>query len=285
MYFVVDPDKEVSGRHEALIWERLWELRDLAPVGAMLPAAVTSRCPLLPDETADGLLVASLTQVPSGSAWVPLEVDLTRYARAGGEMRLGLLDDALRTAVEKGEDGHDVCAWPGPGQRYDSRLNRRLAVLVRGWGDLVARRGQDPTSLSTLAGLRRLAAHVAEVLVTASREMARQRGYCPALDVAGARVLQHGAEMNARWRRAVVDNALRHRNLLTLSPWDVFPRAAPADFAYADLVPLIACADSVSLRRDVTISHWNVTEFKKFHDRVAAILRRSGGQSLIAKQV
>lgn len=285
MYFVVDPDKEVSGRHAAFIWKRLWELRDLAPVAAMLPAAVTSQCPLLPDEAADGLLVASLTPVPSGSAWVPLEVDLTRYLRVGGEVRFDLLDSALRAAVEKGEAAHDACTWADPGQHHDSRLNRRLSVLVRGWGDLVVWRGQDPTTMATLVELRRLAAHVAEVLVAASRELAQRHGYCPALDVAGARVLKHGTEMNARWRRAVVANALRHRNLLTLSPWDVFPRGAPADYAYVDLVPLIACADSVSMRRDFELSHWNVNEFRCFHDRVAAILRRSGTQSLIAKQV
>jgi hypothetical protein len=285
MFFVVDPDKEVSGQHVALIWQRLWELRDLAPVGAMLPAAVTSPCPLLPDEAADSLLVATLTQVPGGSAWVPLEVDLMRYARADGEIRVGQLDVALRVAVETGEAVHDVCDWPDAGQRYDSRLNRRLSVFVRGWGDLAARRRQDPSALATLAELRRIAAHISAVLVATSRELARQHGYCPALDVAGARILQHGTEMNARWRRAVVDNALRHRNLLSLSPWDIFPRGAPADLAYADLLPLIECADSVSLRRDVSLPHWNANEFKRFHDRIAAILRRSSSQSLIAKQV
>ena len=285
MYFVVDPDKEVSPQHAALVWTRLWELRDLAPIGAMLPAAVTSPCVLLPDEPAGGLLVANLTQVPCGSAWVPLEVDLMRFARVDGAIRFGLLDAALRAAVEEGEAGHDAYDWPDPGQRYDSRLNRRLSVLVRGWGDLAALRGRDPASLATLAELRRLAAHISEVLVAASRSMAQQNGYCPALDVAGARVLQHGSEMNARWRRAVGDNALRHRNLLTLSPWDIFPRDEPADPGYANLLPLIECADSVSMRRDVAISHWNVNEFKNFHDRIAAIVRRSGAQSLIAKQV
>src|SRR5210317_1088648 len=65
MFFVVDPDKEVAPQHEALVWQRLWEMRDLAPISAVLPAAVSSPCPLLPNEAANAVLVATLTQVPS----------------------------------------------------------------------------------------------------------------------------------------------------------------------------------------------------------------------------
>ena len=91
--------------------------------------------------------------------------------------------------------------------------------------------------------------------------------------------------MNERWQRAVGSNAIRHRNLLTLSPWDVFPREQPADYRYVNLLPLLACANSVSFRRDVDICHWNVKEFKGFFERVSAILRSSGETRLIAKQV
>ena len=76
---------------------------------------------------------------------------------------------------------------------------------------------------------------ILDVLADASRSLAKDIGYCPALDLAGARVVHHGHEMNARWRRAVLENGLRNRNLLTLSPWDVFPRGRPADFTYMNL--------------------------------------------------
>ena len=72
MFFVVDPDREVAPQQSAFVWQYLWELRDLAPIGALMPAVVTSACPLLPDETADATLVASLTQVPAGSAWASI---------------------------------------------------------------------------------------------------------------------------------------------------------------------------------------------------------------------
>lgn len=285
MYFVVDADREVSPQQAALVWQRLWEMRDLAPISAVLPAAVSSPCPLLPDEAASAVVVPVQAQVPEDSAWVPLEVDLCGYLAGSGELRLASLDAVLRARVAEGERRHDAGNWASQAQRHDSWLNRRLAIFVRGWGDVVARRKLDPSSIAALREVRTLANHVLNTLTNTSRAMVEQDGYCPALDVAGAGVLGHGREMDARWRRAVADNALRHRNLLTLSPWDVFPRYGPADLRYLNLLPIIACANSVSYRRDVDISHWNINEFRSFYTRVSAILRRSRDVSLIAKQV
>ncbi len=285
MYFVVDPDRDVAPQHAALLWQRLWEMRDVVPIAALLPAVVSSPCPLLPDEGAGAVLLASLVQVPDESAWAEIEIDLRRYLKQDGELRGSLLDAALRSSVARAEHSHDTSRWTSRALASDSHLNRRVSVFVRGWGDLVTRRRLDPADRSTLSQLRDLAAHVADVLVSTSRAMAKEKGHCPAIDVAGARVLQHGQEMNARWRSAIADNAIRHRNLLTLSPWDLFPRDRPADPGFANLLPLLTHANSVSLRRDVSISHWNTNEFKEFHERVAAILRRASGQNLIAKQV
>ncbi len=139
MFFVVDPDKEVSAQQAARVWQHLWAMRDLAPVGALLPGAVSSPCPLLPDEATNGVLVATLTPVPGDTAWVPFEVDLAHYLGSDGRVRLELLDRALCAAVEDGERRHDNTRWMNSAQDHDSRLNRRLAILVRGWGDVAAR--------------------------------------------------------------------------------------------------------------------------------------------------
>ncbi len=285
MFFVVDPDKEVSPQHSARVWEHLWAMRDLAPVRAMLPVAVSSPCPLLPAEAASAVLVAELMPVPMESAWAHVEVDLSRFLDVEGRLRLALLDAALRAAVDKGEQWHDVATWGSTAQRIDSRINRRLSIFVRGWGDAVAAGHGDPSALATLRKLQQIARHIVMVLTDSSRALAGQSGYCPAYDVAGAQVREHGSEMNDRWQRAVGSSALRHRNLLTLSPWDVFPREQPADYRYINLLPLLACANSVSFRRDVDICHWNVKEFKGFFERVSAILRSSVDSRLIAKQV
>ena len=285
MFFVVDPDREVAPQQSAFIWQYLWELRDLTPIGALLPAVVTSACPLLPDETADATLVASLTQVPGGTAWASLEIDLVRYARSDGELRQDLLEAALRACVEEGERRHDETRWADPVQIADSNNNRRLSVFVRGWGDIVAMRSGDPGRLETLEAIESLCDSILDVLTDASRSLAKGIGYCPALDLAGARVVHHGHEMNARWRRAVLDNGLRHRNLLTLSPWDVFPRGRPADFNYMNLLPVVRKAHSISMRRDVDISCWDARDFRAFHQRVSAILRGMSETPLVARQV
>ena len=285
MFFVVDPDKEASSQHSARMWEHLWAMRDLASVRAVLPATVSSSCPLLPSEAAHAVLATELMPVPWESAWAPVEVDLSRYLNVNGCLRLSLLDAALRAAVDKGEQWHDIATWGSSAQRIDSVANRRLSIFVRGWGNIVAAGQGDPASLATLRKLQTLARHVVAVLTDRSRALAARKGHCPAYDVAGAQIPGHGSEMNERWQRAIGSNAIRHRNLLTLSPWDVFPREQSADYRYVNLLPLLACANSVSFRRDVDICHWNVKEFRGFFERVNAILRCSSETRLIAKQV
>ncbi len=285
MFFVVDSDREASPQQAARVWQRLWELRDITPVNALLPAGVVSSCPLLPDEAADAVYLPTLSLVPGDSAWVSFEIDLTQYACPRGDLRMAQLEASLRECVRDGEQRHDTAEWANSAMSHDSAMNRRLSVLVRGWGDLVRRRKDDPVSLPVLGELEQLAHHIETVLVDASRQIAARSGYCPAIDAAGARVQLHGQEMAARWQRAVRDNALRHRNLLTLSPWDVFPSDDVADSRYMNLLPVIRCANSVSFRRDAQIGHWSVAEFRSFFERVGAILRRLGDGSLIAKQV
>jgi hypothetical protein len=285
MFFVVDPDREVAPQQSAFVWQCLWDLRDLAPIGALLPAVVTSACPLLSDETADATLVASLTQVPAGTAWASMEIDLLHYAGRDGEVRMPQLEAALSASIEEGERRHDETRWEDACQLADSNNNRRLSVFVRGWGDLVAMCGASPGRLETLQRMEALAERIIKVLADASRAMAADIGYCPALDLAGARVVHHGQEMNARWRRAVMDNGMRHRNLLTLSPWDMFPRGEPADFSYMNLLPVVRKAHSISMRRDADISCWDARDFRAFHQRVSAILRGMSETPLVARQV
>jgi hypothetical protein len=88
-----------------------------------------------------------------------------------------------------------------------------------------------------------------------------------------------------RWKKALQDVAIRHRNLTSISPWDVFPREKQADLRYADLLPLTRFADSLSFQRDVSIAHWNANDFKGFQERVSAIVRCNGGAGLVAKHV
>lgn len=195
------------------------------------------------------------------------------------------LEAALKDCVERGEVLHDLRSWPVPRMRLDSWLNRRLSIAIRGWGNLVKIRGDDPAALTTLNELEELAEFISKTLRAHSRALALAKGHCPAVDAAGASVLESGDEMTARWRHAVDRTGLRHRNLLTINVWDVFPQCEPADLRYADLLPLLRCANSLSFRRNVDISHWGADHYRGFHERVSAILRCSTDARRIARQV
>ncbi|MCH9695140.1 MAG: hypothetical protein K0U72_11585 [Gammaproteobacteria bacterium] len=253
----------------------------------MRPSFVSSRCPLLAQEEAVGFLPSVHMPVPRDSAWVPMQVDLYGFLSHNGDIDLPALEQAVASAVDNGDALHDVTEWREPLIEYDSWLNRRLAIVIRGWGDIVAARGADPRALATLRDMEQLAEHVCLSAHTRSMQLAISDEWCPALDEAGAEVLhkRQSHDWNLRWREAVAAVAVRHRNLTTMSPWDVFPRGKRADLSYQDLLPLMRFADSLSFQCDVSISHWNANEFKGFRRRAEAVLQCNSGAGFVAKQV
>ena len=285
MFLVIAADSGSSAKQAARVWHYLWQLRDTPLVNIMLPTAVSSPCPLLADEHADEVCAATGMQVPQSSAWIPLQIDLPAFLTAAGDINLPALERALHDAVDLGDARHELDNWSTRALARDSWLNRRLAIAVRGWGCIVDRRRADPRSLKTLRELEELASYITSTLKSRSQALARERGYCPALDITGATLSKSGGEMQARWRHAVAENAIRHRNLTLMSPWDVFPARAPADLRYVDLLPLLRCANSLSFRRTVDIAHWDETEFRRFYERVGAILSHDQVTGLVAKQV
>jgi len=285
MFFVLDSAVTPSIKDAASLWGHLWEMRDLAPVSVVVPTVVTSSCPLLGEENADAILSSTGMRIPQDSAWVPMQVDVSVYETHKGGIRLGALEAALHDCVDRGDEFHDAQAWPSPAMHYDSWLNRRLAVSIRGWGDLVRNRGADPAAFRTLRDLEDLADFICEALRARSRLLARERGRCPAVDLAGASITAGGEEMTLRWQRAVDDAALRHRNLVTMSVWDIFPRRRPADVRYFDLLPILRSANCLSFRREIDIEHWNINEFRRFYERLSAILQCNIDAGRIAKQV
>ena len=226
-------------------------------------------------------------QIPSHSAWIPMVVDLAAYADEKGHLSMADLENALVACVDNGDKLHDQTDWDEPKVEYDSWLNRRLAIALRGWGDIAERREADPVLLKTLRDMEELAEWACQVLHNRSRFLAQRSNWCPALDEAGALVMQkkQSRAWGRRWKKALKDVAVRHRNLTTISPWDVFPREKQADLRYANLLPLTRFADSLSFQRDVSITHWNANDFNGFYERVSAIVRCNGDERLVAKQV
>jgi hypothetical protein len=197
------------------------------------------------------------------------------------------LRERLQRCIEIGDSVHDEADWPTAAMRHDSWSNRRLAICITGIGDLVKRRGADPQSLAALRGLDAVMQLIRETVDDHSRQLAAATEHAPALNI----VEEHGsgiaglAAWRTRWQAALQFAATRHRNLLTIPPWSVFPSGESADFRYCDLLPILVYADSCTFPRLPCLQHWNVNEFKHFHQRACAILERRDSVQMIAEQV
>jgi hypothetical protein len=270
-------------------WMQLWHLRDASALRAACSSIVSSQCPLLSAEVATTVLPSSGVQVPVGTAWVPIHVDLPRFADACGNINEAALEYALHCSVDSGDVLHDLMEWPTALMRHDAWLNRRLAIVVTGLGELAFRRRLDPQKFHSLKDLDQLLQWVQQTLHSRSQKIARQSSNVPALDRNDpARSLPGGDvcdDWQKRWRRAVDQGAVRHRNLLVLSPWSVFPGNSPPDIRYADLLPLVAHGDACTFARSTTLAHWNINEFKSFHQRAWAALHQRDHAALIAERV
>ena len=262
--------------HEA--WQHLWELRTNSLFHIDYAADVLPVIPLLSVERATGVLPAIGIQVPAGTAWLPARFDLSRFANDRGVVEENLLEDALRRGVEILDRMFGHLRWPTPQMRHDAWLNRRLAIDVTGTGDLVMKRGLDPRCFGTLEELDRLLRRVRSVLRSQTRLIAERMQGLPALEkfdpsesLPGGRVR---SSWRAKWLDAVELESPRHRNLIAMSPWSLFPGSRPADIRCADLLPLLRLADACGSGGAPDLSRWDVNEFKAFHRRAMAVLQQ-----------
>lgn len=282
------------GRSEACkrydeFWFQLWRLRDASTVRAAYASLVTSHCSLLATECADTVLPAIGIQVPQHSAWIPLEVNLCRFANAGGSLDEAALESALRQCVALGDALHDEVAWPTAKLRHDAWLSRRLAVLLTGFGELVSMRGDDPRRFSCLQELTHLVAWAKAILRATSRSIAWQSGHVPALDsLDPMRGLLPGHSHEGwqkRWQQALDTAATRNRNLLVLSPWSVIPAMHAVDCAHFDLLPLLVLGDACAFGKPPPMRDWNINKFKLLHQRTWALLEQKERRERFAEQV
>jgi len=259
-------------------WYQLWKARETGHVRPAYASQVVSPCPLLCDEAATAVIPVTGIQVPAGTAWLSIKLNVSRFVDGRGQLVESALEDALYRCVDIGDQLHELIHWPTPQMRHDAWLNRRLAILVDGLGDLVLRRGLDPQRFTTLGEANRLLLRIRELLVGQSRAIARKTPQLPAIGESDpSRGFPGGQVRNgwrARWLDAVESSAVKHRNILVLSPWSLFPANQPADYRFADLLPVLRFADACSLHGPPGLRSWNVNRFKAFHRRAWAVLQQ-----------
>jgi hypothetical protein len=272
---------------ETGFWKHIW--RHHGTRWAVLPAygnTVSTPCPLLSHEIANTVLPHNGILAPAGSAWLTRRLHFPRVADSDGVIDLRALKRAAIACVDSAERLIDQQAWPTSSMQYDARTNRRIAIQLTGIGDLVRMQRANPSDLEVLRSLSQLLKHVRTTVWQRSAELARDADLLPAiarhepgLAVSGD---QHHMNWSARWHEAVERTAVRHRNLLVMSPYAVLPGIGVDCAAYTDLLPLIDCADAHSFAMPAPLQSWNFKDFYRFHRRARAVLEQRNGPSIVA---
>lgn len=271
-------------------WSFLWSRRAASP--AVIPAyaaGVTTRCPLLGDEAATAVLPDGGLQAPAESAWLPMQLHLPDFSDGRGRLHWDALCFALETAVDAGDGVLEHLHWPLPQQRSDAWQNRRLAISVGGVGDLVAERGADPGDLRCLQWIDKTVARIHALLWNRSKSLAQRTEPLPAL-LSNCPAVRWDCDIkrsdwDSRWRRAVANSAVRHRNMLVLSPYAVLPERPDASGNFVDLLPVLHHADAFSFGNPRVGAFRSCAEFANFHRRAWAVMQRRNAASLVAAGV
>jgi len=268
-------------------WEYLWRFR--AGRWAVFPAyaeTVATPCPLLADEAASAILPTFGLQASADTAWLPMRLHLPRFADQMGVVCLDALNRALLTGVSTGERLLDLLQWPTEAMSRDSRSNRRIAINVTGFGELVRLQNKAPSDFYALQSLLQIAQHIRDTLWKCSAHIASRSELLPAIakhePSFAASDEHHNRNWANRWQAAIERSAVRHRNLLVMSPYSVVPADDAGCAAYADLLPVIGFADAHSFAAAPPLKDWKIKEFCHFHRRARAVMQHRNAVSLVA---
>lgn len=232
------------------LWQGLTTLAWREP-GVSLVLGQTTRpaCALAWAERSDTVLPLSRFEVRADTAWLTLALGIDLFDASSARSGWRELRRLLRAALRLADNLVDQLTWASCELAQDALVNRRLAVHVTGIGDLVDRCGMEPQTLGALNLAVRSVALLRRLMLRESNALARERGPFPGLEL---RELSHTLTRNfgeERARRLLRQAGLRHRHLLVLSPFSMFPRQAPhhALAAYLHLLPVIRTADTIAM--------------------------------------
>ena len=117
----------------------------------------------------------ALFEVPAGTAWLLLDVDVRKLGRPATGRRL------LRYTLRFADNLIDAVNWPLPALRLDALLNRRVALRLIHVGDLLISAGLQPGSAGAFMWLQRQLQFVRRCIIHESMLLARRRGPFPDL--------------------------------------------------------------------------------------------------------
>ena len=214
-------------------------------------------------EVGQVVLPGMLLDVRASTAWLCLELDARRLGAPPLLRRI--VGDCLRLA----DNLIDAVRWPLPALRLDALLNRRVALSVSHVGERMVNSGLSPAASGTYRQLHRWLLFLRRCFVHESLQLASRRGPFPELcaaELMEALAPRYGLG-NAR--RLLRNRLLRHRHLLALSPFSLMP--PDGGTAWVNLVPAIACADSICMRGHQLRAELDLDSWQRLLQLTAAV--------------
>lgn len=271
-------------------WTTLYQERGrrwrLQPVYA---TETRTRCSLLSDESAVTVLEPGGLLAPAATAWLPLVFNVCRFADRAGRIDETALLARLRRGVSLADQLFDRLLWIDAEQRRDAAANRRLAIRVDGLAEVLYLRGKRHGDFGGLRFLDRLLGRIHDCAWRESHRLAGVRGLLPALAARDPSLAvtdpSHRRHWRERWHEALQTAAVRHRNLLVLSPYALLPRGSHGADASLDLLPLLAHADVCGFSGATGFAGWSIGDFRQFHRRAWAVLARRSAAACVAAGV
>lgn len=234
---------------------------------------------LMGSERPDAIMPLSLFEAPADTAWLGMQFDLSAIPAEQIARGTGHLKKLVRVGVRLVDNLIDSVTWPSEELREDALANRRLAAHVTGIGDLVLRHGLDPSAYSTVRLLHRWLTLFKRQLLRESLRLAAERGAYPALNaeqLVRALVPRYG---ETRARRIIARRSPRHRQLLAISPYSIFPRKATAIPAQAwlNLLPLVSIADNLTMHGSHVRSLMQRADYERLLRSTQALIQENTG--------
>ncbi len=269
MFALREPEARAaaSGNHEALrLWQGVTGFAHREPgIHLVLQHTTRPACTLAGSERGDAVLPVSLFEARADTAWlaVSLRLDALRVTSPGEALQE--VRRLLRVCLRLADNLVDQLAWASPELAQDALVNRRLAVHVSGIGGLVDRWGLDPAVFSSVSLVVRWLGLVRRLMLRESNALARERGPFPGLELRDLSTTLTRSVGQERARRLLRQAGLRHRHLLVLSPYCVFPDQAPQHPLpeYLHLLPVIRWADTIAMHGDGMARGLPVAAFRR----------------------
>jgi hypothetical protein len=233
-----------SDNYRGEVWKALVTLSHHDERIKLVPAiAARPLSGLHATESGQCVMPGGLFEVRANTAWMILEIDATRLTSPA------FLRSQLALCLRFADNLIDIQQWPVPALRLDALMNRRIALHIGRLGQRIANVGLNPLNFGTLRQLQRWLWLIRKCLIQESNRLAQNRGPFPAF---GAPELV--ASLAPRYGVAdasclISKRSMRHRHLLALSPYSLFPDKPgfEVDESWLNLMPAIGCADTLSM--------------------------------------